>query len=87
MSFPHATRALLVERYTTGRGDGKIHADAEIGITTAPSDAADAAVPARCVRGRWATEAQHFVRDVTFGETPAAPAPAACPGPSHPSAA
>ncbi|WP_461092285.1 ISAs1 family transposase, partial [Streptomyces incanus] len=66
--FPHATRALLVERYTTGRGDGKIHADAELGITTAPSDVADTAVLARCVRGQWAIEAQHFVRDVTFGE-------------------
>ncbi|MGW1802907.1 hypothetical protein ACWCQN_45550 [Streptomyces sp. NPDC001984] len=68
MNFPHATRALLIERYTTGRGDGKIHADAELDITTAPSDVADTAVLARCVRGQWAIEAQHFVRDVTFGE-------------------
>ncbi|MGW0827892.1 ISAs1 family transposase [Streptomyces sp. NPDC002845] len=68
VNFPHATRALLVERYTTGRGDGKIHADAELGITTAPSDIADTTVLARCVRGQWAIEAQHFVRDVTFGE-------------------
>ncbi|MEU3342865.1 ISAs1 family transposase [Streptomyces sp. NPDC006668] len=28
VNFPHATQALLTERYTTGRGDGKIHADA-----------------------------------------------------------
>ncbi|MFE4333749.1 hypothetical protein ACFRQM_31265 [Streptomyces sp. NPDC056831] len=35
VNFPHATQALLVERYTTGRGDGKIHANAELGITTA----------------------------------------------------
>ncbi|MBC9725109.1 ISAs1 family transposase [Streptomyces sp. TRM68367] len=68
VNFPHATRALLIERYTTGRGDGKIHADAELGITTAPLDVADTAVLARCVRGQWAIEAQHFVRDVTFGE-------------------
>ncbi|MGX4694992.1 ISAs1 family transposase [Streptomyces sp. JNUCC 63] len=68
VNFPHATRALLVERYTTGRGDGKIHADAELGITTAPAQTADAATLARCVRGQWAIEAQHFVRDVTFGE-------------------
>ncbi|MCK1823785.1 ISAs1 family transposase [Streptomyces sp. XM83C] len=68
VTFPHATQALLVERYTTGRGDGKIHADAELGITTAPAHTADAATLARCVRGQWAIEAQHFVRDVTFGE-------------------
>lgn len=66
--FPHATRALLVERCTTGRGDGKIHADAQLGITTALAGTADTAVLARCVRGQWAIEAQHFVRDVTFGE-------------------
>ncbi|KUO15468.1 hypothetical protein [Streptomyces dysideae] len=68
VKLPHATRALLVERYTTGRGDGKIHADAELGITTAPSDIADTTVLAHCVRGQWAIEAQHFVRDVIFGE-------------------
>lgn len=66
VNFPHATRALLVERYTTGRGDGKIHADAELGITAAPSDVADSAAFACCVRGQWSIEAQHFVRDVTF---------------------
>lgn len=68
VNFPHATQALLVERYTTGRGDGKVHADAELGITTAPVQAADAVTLARCVRGQWAIESLHFVRDVTFGE-------------------
>lgn len=68
VNFPHAIQALLVERYTTGRGDGKIHTDAELGITTAPLDVADTAAFARCVRGQWAIEAQRFVRDVTFGE-------------------
>ncbi|MFB7499384.1 ISAs1 family transposase [Streptomyces sp. NPDC056161] len=68
VNFPHATRALPVERYTTGRGDGKIHADAEPGITTAPAQTADAATLARVLRGQRAIEAQHFVRDVTFGE-------------------
>jgi hypothetical protein len=29
--FPHATRALLVDWYT-GRGDGKTHPDAELGV-------------------------------------------------------
>ena len=68
VAFPHAAQALLVERYTTGRGDGKIHADAELGVTTAPAQAAAPAVLADCVRGQWSIEAQHFVRDVTFGE-------------------
>lgn len=65
--FPHANRALLVEQYTTGRGDGKIHADAELGITTAPSDVADTAVLARCPRGQPAVEARHFARPARRG--------------------
>ncbi|MEU2995471.1 ISAs1 family transposase [Streptomyces griseoincarnatus] len=68
VAFPHATQALLTERYTTGRGDGKQHAVAELGITTAPVATADAATLARCTRDQWSIEAQHFVRDVTFGE-------------------
>ncbi|MET7858181.1 ISAs1 family transposase [Streptomyces sp. NPDC005318] len=67
-NLPHATQAVLVERYTTGRGDGKLHAVAEVGVTTAPPEVADATLAARCVRGQWVIEAQHFVRDVTFGE-------------------
>ena len=68
VNFPYAAQAVLVERYTTGRGDGKTHAVAELGITTAPARVADVATVARCVRGQWTIVAQHFVRDVTFGE-------------------
>lgn len=68
VNFPYAAQALLAERYTTGRGDGKTHAVAELGVTTAPAKTAGAATLARCVRGQWAIEAQHFVRGVTFGE-------------------
>jgi len=65
---PHTTQALLVERYTTGRGDGKIHADTELGHHDRTLQNADAATLARCARGPWAIESQHFIRDVTFGE-------------------
>lgn len=68
VGFPHAAQALLVERYTTGRGDGKLHATAELGITTAPARAAAPTTLADCVRDQWAIESQHFIRDVTFGE-------------------
>ncbi|WP_327687102.1 ISAs1 family transposase [Streptomyces sp. NBC_00467] len=68
VNFPHAPQALLIERYTTGRDDGKTHAVAELGITTVPTATADVAVLARCVRGQWAIESQHFIRDVSFGE-------------------
>jgi hypothetical protein len=52
MNFPYAAQAVLVERYTTGRGDGKTHAVAELGITTAPVEITDAATLSRCVRGQ-----------------------------------
>lgn len=68
VAFPYAAQALLIERYTTGRGDGKTHAVAELAVTTAPPRAAGAATLARCVRGQWGIESQHFIRDVTFGE-------------------
>ncbi|RNL73890.1 hypothetical protein [Streptomyces sp. I6] len=49
VNFPHATRALLVERYTPGRGDGKIHADAELGITPPrPPSPTPPSSPAAC---------------------------------------
>ncbi|WP_435243629.1 hypothetical protein [Streptomyces cucumeris] len=53
VNFLHATQALLVERYTTGRGDGKVHADAELGIITAPVHAADAARRPRTGPAPW----------------------------------
>jgi predicted transposase YbfD/YdcC len=68
VTFPHAAQALLVERYTTGRGDGKTHATAELGVTTAPPQAAAPTVLADCVRAQWSIESQHFIRDTTFGE-------------------
>ncbi|MEU9730695.1 ISAs1 family transposase [Streptomyces sp. NPDC048002] len=68
VAFPHATQALLVERCTTGRGDGKQHAVVELGITTAPVATADAATLARCTRDQWSIEAQHHIRDRTFAE-------------------
>jgi hypothetical protein len=35
--FPHATQALLIERTTTGRGDGLSHRTAELAVTNAPA--------------------------------------------------
>lgn len=66
--FPHATQAILIERYTTGRGDGLKHAIAELAVTTAPVGTADAHAIARCVRDQWGIESLHFIRDVTYGE-------------------
>lgn len=51
-----------------GRCDGKQHAVAELAITTAPVELADARVIARCVRAQWGIETLHHIRDVTYAE-------------------
>jgi predicted transposase YbfD/YdcC len=68
LPFPHAAQAILIERTTTGRGDSKIHAIAELAVITAPPEIADADTIARCVRGQWGIESLHHIRDVTYGE-------------------
>jgi predicted transposase YbfD/YdcC len=65
LDFPHAVQAVLIERTTTGRGDGKTHCYAELGITSAPGPLADAPTLARITRDHWGVEANHHVRDVT----------------------
>lgn len=66
--FPHAVRAVLIERTTTGRGDGKIHCYAELGITSAPTATASATDLARIARDHWGVEAIHHVRDATYDQ-------------------
>jgi hypothetical protein len=68
LDFPHAQQAVLIERTTTGRGDGKIHCYAELGVTSAPNAIAGASDLARITRDHWGVEAMHHVRDVTYDE-------------------
>jgi predicted transposase YbfD/YdcC len=66
--FPHASQAALVERTTTGRPGGKVLATAELFVTSAPADAATPADLGRNVRGQWAVETLHLVRDTLYQE-------------------
>jgi predicted transposase YbfD/YdcC len=68
LPFPHAAQVLLIERYTTGRGDGKIHCSAGLAVTSAPWYLASPALLAEVVRGQWAVETVHMIRDVTYRE-------------------
>jgi predicted transposase YbfD/YdcC len=68
LPFPHAAQVLLVERYVTGRGDGKIHCAADLAVTSAPWHLAGPAFLAELVRGQWAIETVHMIRDVTYRE-------------------
>lgn len=66
--FPHAAQALLIERTTTGRGDGNTHHTAELAVTNAPATRATPADLAGFVRRHWSVEVVHLIRDVTYRE-------------------
>jgi predicted transposase YbfD/YdcC len=69
IEFPHATHALLIERYTTQRSTGKRSAYAELGLTNLPSRHAHPTQVAAYARNHWHIENRlHWVRDVTYGE-------------------
>jgi predicted transposase YbfD/YdcC len=66
--FPHVRQVFLVERYSYGPDGTLLGAVAVLGITSlAPGQAGPADLLAY-LRGHWAIEMHHYVRDVTFGE-------------------
>jgi len=68
LAFPYAAQVLLIERTTTGRGDGKIHCTAELAVTSAPWHLASPGRLAEIVRGQWQVETVHMIRDVGYRE-------------------
>jgi len=66
--FPHVRQVFLVERYSYGPDGSLLGAVAVLGITSlAPGQAGPGDLLAY-LRGHWAIEMHHYVRDVTFGE-------------------
>lgn len=66
--FPHVEQAFLLERYIYDLDGTLLGAAAVLGITSLPTDQADAETIATHVRGHWSVESLHWLRDVTFGE-------------------
>jgi predicted transposase YbfD/YdcC len=66
--FPHGEQAFLLERYIYDLDGTLLGAVAVLGITSLPTDHADAAAIAAHVRGHWSVESLHWLRDVTLGE-------------------
>jgi predicted transposase YbfD/YdcC len=66
--FPHVAQVFLVERYTYSTDGGLLGAVAVLGITSLPPGQADAADLLAYLRGHWAIEMHHYVRDVAFRE-------------------
>jgi len=66
--FPHVEQVFLVERYSYGTDGELLGAVAVLGITSLPPDQAGPSDLLAYLRGHWAIEVHHYVRDVVFRE-------------------
>jgi hypothetical protein len=66
--FPHVRQVFLIERYSYGTNGELLGAVAVLGITSLPAGQAGPADLLAYLRGHWAIEMHHYVRDVVFGE-------------------
>ncbi|MGH3226011.1 MAG: ISAs1 family transposase [Streptosporangiaceae bacterium] len=66
--FPHVAQVFLVERYSYGPGGELLGAVAVLGIASLAPDQACPGDLLAYLRGHWAIEMHHYVRDVVFGE-------------------
>jgi len=68
LPFPHVSQAYLIERHVTGL-DGRPLSDvAALGVTSLTAARADPARLAGLVRGQWAIESLHWLRDTLYQE-------------------
>ncbi len=68
LPFPHVSQAYLIERHVTGL-DGSPRSDiAALGITSLDAHRASPACLAGLVRGQWAIESLHWLRDTLYRE-------------------
>jgi predicted transposase YbfD/YdcC len=66
--FPHVRQVFLVERYSYDLDGNLLGAVAVLGITSLAPDQAGPGDLLAYLRGHWAIEMHHYVRDVCFGE-------------------
>ena len=66
--FPHVRQVFLVERYSYDLDGNLLGAVAVLGITSLPPGQAGPGDLLAYLRGHWAIEMHHYVRDVCFGE-------------------
>ena len=66
--FPHVRQVFLVERYSYGPDGSLLGAVAVLGVTSLPPAQAGPADLLAYLRGHWAIEMHHYVRDVCLGE-------------------
>jgi predicted transposase YbfD/YdcC len=68
LPFPHVSQVYLIERHVSDLDGNPVSAVAALGVASPAGDRASAADLARHVRGQWAIEALHWLRDTLYQE-------------------
>jgi predicted transposase YbfD/YdcC len=68
LPFPHVSQVLLIERYVKDLAGNPLSAVAALGVASPGLDKASPADLARYVRGQWAIESWHWLRDTLYKE-------------------
>jgi predicted transposase YbfD/YdcC len=68
LPFPHVNQVLLIERHVSDLDGSPVSAVAALGVASPATDRASAADLAHHVRGQWAIEALHWLRDTLYQE-------------------
>src|SRR5262249_6274426 len=68
LPFPHVSQALLIERDVSDLAGNPLSAVAALGVASPGPDKASPADLARYVRGQWAIESHHWLRDTIYQE-------------------
>jgi predicted transposase YbfD/YdcC len=68
LPFPHVSQVWLIERYVAGLAGNPLSAVAALGVASPGPDKASPADLASYVRGQWAIESLHWLRDTLYRE-------------------
>ena len=68
LPFPHVSQVMLIERHVSDLDGNPVSAVAALGVASPAADRASAADLARHVRGQWAIESLHWLRDTLYQE-------------------
>ena len=68
LPFPHVSQAYLIERHVTALDGTPLSDVAALGVTSLDTTRAGPAVVAGLVRGQWAIESLHWLRDTLYRE-------------------
>jgi hypothetical protein len=68
LPFPHVNHVWLIERYVSDLAGGTVSAIAAVGVASLTSEMSSPAELAGYVRGQWAIESLHWIRDILYQE-------------------